>query len=762
LAPAPFLTSKPESFQAGLQALLASLSRDENGLNLEEPVEIEVQRQPDAAAQDALRNSTPPNSNRGSAAAFRKGFSATSGGGPSAIATRLPMIDDQAAPNASTPAPNAPRRLATESVQRQALTTQSNDAGPAPVSTHSASKAKNDPASTQSKRALNSEKESSVLQVEPAAIAPNPPENFPAPGSSLPQSDLPMALPGTLTVGSPMVESPRASVHRNHAGPLSAPGPSFSQDVQVAERTVTPALAEARAPAAKTDAVESRTGNSRAGWSGGEATNPADSPHQAPESPPSAIDAGISESRSRQPGASVMDLQRSGGSNRSADRAYNSGIVSADPLPVLPIPPSALPSAASASEGTAIEAANFALDAPLTTTVPETDTAHQSSTITPNPISIKAESSGAGYSSQRAKTWANASTTSSVPLRASAPGLELGRQGQVIPSAQDPPIATEVLAQPEISRIQLSEPTTLAPEVRNQVPAQAGSKGLTKASAATSREGASKSPTENEAAAKRTQSSPLSPIVEKSSLAVDDVPRPRVRTSSASQASGPAERTDHHGETQSASRIVELRPGIDELSGTNAVASTARGAIAGPAGPSAASVNREVFTALDARMTAATPALPHAGAQRAEAGFHDPSLGWVGVRADSEGGGIHASLVPGSTGAAQALGTQMPGLSSYLAEQHTPVQTLTLAAPENHAAAYSLDQGGSQGLQQGMGQNTGQSAGQGTDPEALLSPQQSSSPSTTVPSEMEASANGGLGENGETTRPGGQHVSVIA
>jgi hypothetical protein len=93
---------------------------------------------------------------------------------------------------------------------------------------------------------------------------------------------------------------------------------------------------------------------------------------------------------------------------------------------------------------------------------------------------------------------------------------------------------------------------------------------------------------------------------------------------------------------------------------------------------------RDTFAALDSAAAPSAPTWTHAGAHRAEAGYQDPDIGWVGVRADSSGGGIHASLVPGSTVAADTLGGHLAGLNSYLAEHHSPVANVTLAHPEDH------------------------------------------------------------------------------
>lgn len=113
---------------------------------------------------------------------------------------------------------------------------------------------------------------------------------------------------------------------------------------------------------------------------------------------------------------------------------------------------------------------------------------------------------------------------------------------------------------------------------------------------------------------------------------------------------------------------------------------------------------RETFAALDAAGAPMTPTWIHAGAQRAEAGYEDPALGWVGVRADLGGGGVHATLMPGTADAAAAIGNHLDGLNAYLAEHHTQVDTVTMAAPESQWAGQGMDQGSSRNMHQGAGQ----------------------------------------------------------
>jgi hypothetical protein len=134
---------------------------------------------------------------------------------------------------------------------------------------------------------------------------------------------------------------------------------------------------------------------------------------------------------------------------------------------------------------------------------------------------------------------------------------------------------------------------------------------------------------------------------------------------------------------------------------------------------------RETFAALDSDASPGAPTWTHASAQHAEAGFMDPTLGWIGVRADRSGGGIHAALVPGSAEAAQALGSHLEGLNAYLTAQHTPVESLGMATPERSAPGFSGEQAPGPGMGQGNGQGAGQDAGQNAQHSAHAEPESS-------------------------------------
>lgn len=72
----------------------------------------------------------------------------------------------------------------------------------------------------------------------------------------------------------------------------------------------------------------------------------------------------------------------------------------------------------------------------------------------------------------------------------------------------------------------------------------------------------------------------------------------------------------------------------------------------------------------------------HADARHAEAGYLDPALGWVGVRAETAGAALHATIVPPTADAAQILASHLPALNAYIAEHHATATQVSMAAPE--------------------------------------------------------------------------------
>jgi hypothetical protein len=170
---------------------------------------------------------------------------------------------------------------------------------------------------------------------------------------------------------------------------------------------------------------------------------------------------------------------------------------------------------------------------------------------------------------------------------------------------------------------------------------------------------------------------------------------------------------------------------------------------------------RETFATLDAEASQGKTTWIHAGAQQAEAGFQDSSLGWVSVRADVSRGEVHAELVPSSTDAAQALGSHMAGLNAYLVEHHTPVESLSLTAPESGGTGLGSDQSASQNMQQDTGQQTGQQSAQSSDAgsQSGLSISSSALPVTTSQlTALQGQQDGSV----QVGSPGGSYISVMA
>jgi hypothetical protein len=99
-------------------------------------------------------------------------------------------------------------------------------------------------------------------------------------------------------------------------------------------------------------------------------------------------------------------------------------------------------------------------------------------------------------------------------------------------------------------------------------------------------------------------------------------------------------------------------------------------------------------------------------------------------------------------------------LNTYLAEQHTPVETLTVAAPESRSLASAMNQSGmDQSGSQGMHQGAGQDSGQGGYSEASSHARQST-PETA--SSIESASTGRQGSSAAEIGLGDRHISVMA
>ncbi|HEY1210954.1 MAG TPA: hypothetical protein VGE85_16425 [Terracidiphilus sp.] len=211
-------------------------------------------------------------------------------------------------------------------------------------------------------------------------------------------------------------------------------------------------------------------------------------------------------------------------------------------------------------------------------------------------------------------------------------------------------------------------------------------------------------------------------------------------------------------EGQSSVSVVDSIAMARSMSGAAGTVSAASEPERASSFASAQQDTRETFATLDTAVVPKDTTWIHVGTQRAEAGFQDPALGWVSVRADLSGGGVHAQLVPGSADAAQTLSSHLAGLNSYLVEHHTPVETLTLTSPEGRWSGLGSGQSAGEGMQQGAGQQTSQGAdaslSSASNPETVI---QSPAPSLEPPAFF-----GDMNESVQAAIRGGLHISVMA
>jgi hypothetical protein len=151
-------------------------------------------------------------------------------------------------------------------------------------------------------------------------------------------------------------------------------------------------------------------------------------------------------------------------------------------------------------------------------------------------------------------------------------------------------------------------------------------------------------------------------------------------------------------------------------------------------GTSSSPTARDTFAALDADPGQPATAWTHTSPRQVEAGYQDPSLGWVSVRADMTSGGLHASVIPTSQDAAQALGSHLSGLNAYLADHHGGSITASLAAPEDRSLTQQsgTDSGTQSGARQ-QNQSSQSSAEQATSPTLQQNIQQQAEPALFMP-----------------------------
>jgi hypothetical protein len=120
------------------------------------------------------------------------------------------------------------------------------------------------------------------------------------------------------------------------------------------------------------------------------------------------------------------------------------------------------------------------------------------------------------------------------------------------------------------------------------------------------------------------------------------------------------------------------------------------------------------FAAMDAGRNDGAVRWILADSHRAEAGFQDPSLGWVSVRAQAGAAGIRAEVMPGSEAAAEVLSGHLAGLNAHMASHYEHRNAVTLSAPgtgwNSHDTGRDPTQGNGRGPSHG-GQQAQENSG---------------------------------------------------
>lgn len=712
-----------ESFQSQWRSLLATLGADGNGLIQEEAGADGIQNSAEPALAETPRKATPAAPTLSSAAALLPSPGGVPQGGPAAIATKLPVVGYRVAIPAWTTASKAPRQAAADLAAKPPMAVvRPAESANRPHAVTSAKGAKQETVSSGSKRALVSATAGSVPQAMAAPGAGSPVENAADLTPRLPLANLSEAFPSVSIPDSFNPHAPHPDEPSRASGTATAEGNQGQDAVTGTKGTPPSQPGNSNEPAERTDD------------SGDHATDIVIVP-------------------------SAANSSRPGYPNASAEKAADAGSLPGITVTGTSVTPSSPAGSSKAPVERAIEAGNLAVDQAEISTAHSFDPGHRGSIPGPTVTSARRAASGAGDPAPAAKTWPNPPTSPLVPVQTGAAVEPLDPKDSTPSSGTESWTAGEAAPPSGRMRPQVEESLELLTRPPHQIQPQPGSQGLEAAATANAGDWMDRpSAPANAAASQPTQLSAIPPLVRKIGLGTGGGAPAGLHTASGPGMVDPVAHGREQLEGQLAGRAADSYAVARDLAGATAATNTVGGAAGGSASALARPAAGETFAALDAETATGAPTWIHAGAQRAEAGFHDPALGWVGVRADLGGGGIHASLVPDSADSAQALGGHMAGLNAYLAEQHTPVEVLTVAAPENHSAASGLDQTGSQQMHQGAGQDGGQG-----EPSRQLSDSQRSSPAVTAAASLEDAVPAGRPDSSDQmARTGGNHISVMA
>ena len=744
------------SFRSGLQALLASLNADGNSLIQEEPANG-TQAQADSAFTGSSGKTTQPASLPGEDSAPSLIQGKTQPDNSASIGTRLPTASKQAAIPAwlatSTPAP----QIAANSRARVSTIAPSATTDPSNRATGSEHDPKQKAASTTGgipmayATAGNVPQailpvQSALIPIENAAVAVTslPPANLAAAPAATPQLD--SSKQRSQLVGDRDASTnsliPAGSKTSGAASGIGATHgllPSRSND-----RVEFTTEAEADTPGTATESLNESSlapGNLHA--SAAETTDAVNS-----------TEATKTQSAELSPahpaGFHALPETATGDSSSASVLATRAREVN----PVLPV-------SSVGSAQVTDKAGDHTGDAAQSATAQSFNPSSRNSTAGPGLASSSPVAIGGGIPAPPAGTSPHPSSTSSVPVRASRASEPVG-QANLTPSTGTQPVTGSDAAESSSSMHSQAEGS---PEPSSQArisaqPRPAGPGVETPAAPIAADWLGQTSTLQSAAPLQPAQVTPTPPTVGKADVPTVGGMQSGTRSQRTARAVSAITQGNSQTNGQVAGQSTDSSSQMRDPTSANVPTSLSGGAAVGPAGSATSTSAHEAFAALDSGTATASPTWTHAGTQYAEAGFHDPALGWVGVRADSASGGVHASLVPVSADAAQALGGHVAGLNTYLAEQHTPVETLTVAAPESRSLASGMNQSGmDQSGSQGMHQGAGQDSGHGSYSQAPSNTQQSA---PALSGAAESAPAGRQVASAAEVGLGGRHISVMA
>jgi hypothetical protein len=743
-----------ESFRSGWQSLLASMSADRNTLIEREQAADGMQAQTESVLTGSPGETSRPASPPAEAPALSLVQPGTPPEKPAAIATQLHLALRQAAMPAWV-APAASLRVAPDS-RAKSPSIASSEGSPRG---NRATRPERRPEEKAARVVDGSPLAFATIVNVPRAIVTLPGAAAPVEIAAQQASSLPLAHVAHSLPTAPLLDS--FNRHPQHAVLRGATAGSLSPaEIQASGATGEPGVAHAAPPAGFNDRVES-TADAEV-HAPNMATRSAAARSLSPDDPHvfagerSEAASPLAEKGTR---AAALSPARPAGFDAHSEATTDDSSPQTETATRAREVHPTIPLGSSESVGGTGRASDLAVDPAGSAAARSFNQDYRVSTPGLGLASLSRDATGGAIPAQLVGASPSPSTNPSVPVRASRPSVPLG-PANLAPSTEPQPRLTgdpvqssvEMGTRPEESLESSSQaripiqPRISGPEVETVSPPVAAD-WLGQTSAIQARAPFQPAPV-----------APTVPPVGKAGLATDEANRTSLTSLRAGRAAGPAAQGNDRPGGQIAGPATDPYPQMRDLAAANMPSSPAGGTIGDSAAGSSTPSDHEPFAALDGGPANPLPTWLHAGAQRAEAGFHDPALGWIGVRADSTSGGVHASLVPDSAVAAQALGGHMTGLNAYLVEQRTPVETLTVAPPDNRSISSAMDQSGHRGMHQGAGQDSGQ----GGHSEAPSHTRQSATAVTGTASSIEAAPAGGRDRSAPAGVLEGLHISVMA